>query len=151
MIRATREPRSEEAMSRGAQDPPDPAVWQAPYLRLSDAERAAGPEDQERRIEDFLDEVYRLASLNDIEGATDRIFDHIDRLLSDGAFIVCDEILRRVDVEKLPTALMRSFLTITAAAKDKLPWREALYQKVERKMIQLKGEEKTKRIIGRLA
>jgi hypothetical protein len=138
-------------MSREAQDSPDPAVWQAPSLHLSAAEGAAGPEGQEGSIEDFLAEVYRLAGLNDIEGATDRIFDHIDRLLSDNQFIVCDEILRRVDVERLPTALMRSFLTITAAAKDKLPWRKSLYQKIERKMVQLKGEEKAKKIIGRLA
>src|SRR5258707_15637905 len=78
------------------------------------------------RINEFLEEVYHLAA-GDLQSATDTIFETIDRLLLDGAFTVCNEILRCVDVRRLPTALMRSFLTITAAAKDKLPARSAFY------------------------
>lgn len=115
------------------------------------AKGPAKPEVQEGKTEDFLETVYSLVSLNDIESATDRIFDHIDKLLCEGAFVVCDEILRRVDVEKLPTPLMRSFLTITAAAKNKLPSRKALHQEIEHKMVRSKGDEKTKRLIGKLA
>ncbi len=103
------------------------------------------------QIDSFLEEVYRLAKIDDLDGATDRIFDSIDRLLCDGQFDVCDEILRTVDVEKLPTTLMRSFLSITAPAKQKLPSRSALYVKIEQKMNDLRGVERTRKIIGNLA
>ena len=131
----------------------DPAWGQFTATWAGTANAAREPaklEVQEGRIEGFLETVYSLARSNDIESATDRIFDHIDKLLCDRVFVLCDEILQRVDVEELPTALMRSFLTITAAAKNELPSRKALHQKIERKMLQSKGEEKTKRLIGKL-
>lgn len=103
------------------------------------------------RIDDLLEKVYRLAALGDLQAATDKIFDTVDRLLLEGAFPVCDEILRRVDVQRLPTALMRSFLTITAAAKDKLPARKAFYNQVLAEMIRLKGNEKAQRLLEHLA
>jgi len=99
----------------------------------------------------FLEEVYRLAATNDIEGTTDYIFDQIDKLLCNGDFAVCDGILKNLDVERIPTTIMRSFLTITATAKTNLPSRGVLYQNIEHKMTVLKGEEKTRRIIGSLA
>jgi hypothetical protein len=131
---------------------PVPVILVAGWLQAGNATKGpARPEVQEGTIEDFLEEVYGLARLKDYEGATDKIFDGIDRLLCDGAFFVCDEILRRLDVEKLPTPLMRSFLTITAAAKSKLSSRKALFQRIERKMMLSVGEEKTRRIVGKLA
>jgi hypothetical protein len=108
-------------------------------------------EDSARtHISIFLDEVYSLAKDQpDVAGG--KIFDFLDRLLCAGFFTVCDEILDKVEVDKLPTALMRSFLTITAPAKLKLSARAALYKRIERKMVELKGLEKTRRIIGNLA
>jgi GNAT superfamily N-acetyltransferase len=102
-------------------------------------------------IATFLEEVYELARVNDLESATDRIFDFTDRLLCDGYFSACDDILRTVDVDKLPTALMRSFLSITAAAKEKLPSRPALFLKIEQKMIERRGAEKARKILANLA
>ena len=72
-------------------------------------------------------------------------------MLIDGFFAICNEILSEVDVETLDTKLMRSFLSITAPAKKKLPSRVALYKKIEAKMLVLRGPEKTRRIIGSLA
>ena len=56
-------------------------------------------------IAGFLEEVYGLA-VHDLQSATDRVFDKIDRLLCDASEDVCDEILARVDVTRLPTALL---------------------------------------------
>jgi hypothetical protein len=102
-------------------------------------------------IDDFLEEVYTLAGVDDLQAATDRIFDTMDRLLLRGAFTACNEILRRVDLHRLPTALMRSFLTITAAAKDRLPARKLFYKAVLAEMTRLKGDEKANRLLGQLA
>lgn len=99
----------------------------------------------------FLDDVYRLVDAGDLQSATDRVFDHIDRLLCENSFDICDTILQQVDVERLPTALMRSFLTITAPAKDHLPSRQPLFERIEQEMMRQKGPEMTQRLIGRLA
>lgn len=99
----------------------------------------------------FLEEVYRLAAIDNLQSATDRVFDHIDQLLCAGSFDVCDEILKRVDVARLPAPLLRSFLTITAAAKEKLPARQPFFVKAEQEMARLRGPEMAKRLLGRLA
>jgi hypothetical protein len=101
-------------------------------------------------VDAFLQEVYTLAG-HDLQTSTDRVFDSIDRLLCDGSFDVCDLILRLVDVSRLPTALMRSFLTLTTAAKAHLPSREQLFARIRQEMMRQKGPEMTLRIIGRLA
>lgn len=109
------------------------------------------PEAEEGWIEDFLATIYALASVQDIEHATDSIFGNFDRLMSDGEWRICDDILRQVEVERLPTTLMRSLLTITAPAKNKLGYRAFLYIEIEEKMKAIKGEQLTERLIGRLA
>ncbi len=129
---------------------PEPPLW-CIQASANVARRPTKEEVARMRIGNFLEDVYKLAEINDLDGATDRIFDFMDRLLCDGLFGVCDEVLRTVDVARLPTALMRSFLSITSAAKQKLPSRVALYRKTEKKMVELKGVEKTQRIIGKLA
>ncbi|MBL8797572.1 MAG: hypothetical protein JNM56_26970 [Planctomycetia bacterium] len=109
-------------------------------------------EDRARaHIRTFLMEVYSLSQIGDTDSAGFKIFDFLDRVLTDGFNAVCDNILGMVDVEKLDTKLMRSFLSVTLAAKQKLPSRAALYGRIERKMMQLRGPEKTRRIIGSLA
>jgi len=109
-------------------------------------------EDRARRhIPTFLNEVYSLSQIAEMDTAGFKIYDFLDRVLIDGFFAVCDEILSKVDVEKLDTRLMDSFLAITAPAKKKLPSRAALYEKIEAKMITLRGPEKTRRILGNLA
>ena len=97
---------------------------------------------------EFLEEIYGLAKLTDRHLATDRIFDHMDRLLSDGEFRMCDEILRRLDISRISTSVMRSFLAITAAAASHLPSRKALFGTIKAAMSRIKGEELTVRLIG---
>jgi hypothetical protein len=132
---------------------PFPKVMQAAWAEFPDAaRRPARKESKEGNQEKFLEEVYRLGELNDLEGATDRAFRYMDDLLLEGAFPVCNEILKRLDVKRLPTALMRSFLTITAAAKAKLPARKAFYTQAFAEMVRVKGDAaKALRLLGRLA
>jgi hypothetical protein len=118
-------------------------------------ENIAGEPTKEERasqhIPTFLSEVYRLSQLGDTDTAGFKIYDFLDRVLIDGFFAVCDNILSKVDVEKLDTKLMRSFLSITTPAKKKLPSRAVLYKKIEAKMLVLRGEEKSRRILANLA
>jgi hypothetical protein len=103
------------------------------------------------RISQFLDKVHRLDRAEDLQTATDQVYELFDRLLTEGSFETCDRMLKQVDVGKLSTSLMRSFLTITTAAKDKLQTRGDFFARVEREMIRQRGEETTKRLLSRLA
>jgi hypothetical protein len=137
----------------GAECSPEEALdeWRRLQAHSQDSADGLVGAASDRRIASFLDEVYALAGTSDLDTASDRIFDFVDRLLCDDQFDACDDVLEMVDVEKLPTTLMRSFLSITAAAKGKLPSRPALYRKIEQRMIELKGAEKTRTILGNLA
>jgi hypothetical protein len=104
-----------------------------------------------REVDDFLLEVYRLDASGDLQSATDKVFEYIDRLLVSKLFDVCTEILKRVNIERLSTALMRSFLTITFAAKDQIEERGAFFLRVEKEMIARRGPEVAKRLLLRLA
>jgi hypothetical protein len=99
----------------------------------------------------FLDEIYMLSGVGDTDAAGLKIYDVLDRLLIDGLFAVCDSILRRVDVERLDTKLLRSFLAVTIPAKNELPSRADLFRRIEAKMLAFRGEEKTRRILANLA
>jgi hypothetical protein len=101
-------------------------------------------------VQAFLEEVYDLGT-RDLQTATDRVFDTIDRLLCDGREEVCDQILARVEVARLPTALLRSFLTITAPAKGRLPSRPAFYARAYSELERQRGPDMAKRLLGRLA
>lgn len=105
----------------------------------------------DREIGNLLNQVYRLDAGGDTQAATDKVFDYIDRLLSSQMFKICDEILKQVKVERLSTSLMRSFLTITFAAKDHLRERTEFYRKVEEQMTRKRGPEVTRRLLSRLA
>lgn len=98
---------------------------------------------------EFLGRVYALASSN-VEEATDLVFRFVDDRLSEGDFIVCREILKRVELANLPTTLMRSFLAITFAAKIRLPERASLYDRVFPEMVRQRGYDNAHRLLDAL-
>jgi len=77
---------------------------------------------------ELLMEVHALAEAGSIPAATDLIFSRIDRLLCDGAFEACDEILRQADPHRLQSSLRRSFPAITTAARAMLPARAGFFE-----------------------
>lgn len=97
----------------------------------------------------FLEDVYDIGQ-RDIQAATDKVFDTIDRLLCDGREDLCDEILASVEVARLPSALLRSFLTITAPAKDRLRSRSSFFAKAFDEVKRQRGLDLAKRLLGRL-
>jgi hypothetical protein len=95
----------------------------------------------------WLPEVYSLVESGNPEAAADLVFDNIDELLSAGDFPRTNELLQMVDVKRLDTNLMISFLAITLAAKSKLPSRAPLLRRVEARLIQFEPD----RVEGLLA
>ncbi len=98
----------------------------------------------------FLGDVYDLGQ-RDLQVATDKVFDVIDRLLCDGREEVCDEILASVEIAKLPSALLRSLLTITAPAKERLRSRSSFFAEAYGEVERQRGPDMAKRLLGRLA
>jgi hypothetical protein len=101
-------------------------------------------------VRTFLEEVYDLGQ-RDLQAATDKVFDTIDRLLCEGREGLCDEILASVEVGRLPSALLRSFLTITAPAKERLPSRPSFFAMAYPEVERQRGPEMAKRLLGPLA
>jgi hypothetical protein len=98
----------------------------------------------------FLTEVYDLGK-RDPERCRNLVFDALDRLLCDSHVDLCDQILASVEVERLPSSLLRSFLVITAAAKEKLPSRSGFFSRAFAAMEQQRGPDRTRRLLERLA
>lgn len=61
----------------------------------------------------------------------DYMFDRYDDLFLDGKFDEANELLGKVCVKDTPTVLLVGYLSITFAAKDKLPNRAKLYADIE--------------------
>ncbi len=99
---------------------------------------------------DFLDKLQNLSDAEKKEEAIDLIFDTFDKLQSEGSFGECDDILYFANINTLMPTLLRSFLTITWANKDKLPGRTEFYNRVKNRYLELFGEERTKRVLDKL-
>ena len=124
--------------------------WKA--LEADEVSRPISVEEIIRRqADEFLAQLYDLDAAGELQAVTDTVFDYIDRLLSLGMFEVCNEILKRVQVERLSTSLMRSLLTITFAAKRYLKDREDFFERVAKEMTSKRGPEVADRLLRRLA
>lgn len=72
---------------------------------------------------DMLQVVYARVAEEDLDGAIDVLLSHVDDLLSDGRFEVCDQMLSVTDVDQLDTYLIVGFLSTTRRAAGHLPER----------------------------
>ncbi len=108
-------------------------------------------EIREMESEDFLETVNVYIAAGKIAAAMDSIIDHVDMLLNDDMFGVCNRLILKVDLQRLPSSLRRAFLMITHAAKDKLPARAALYQQALKLLSEERGAETAKNMLKTLA
>lgn len=77
---------------------------------------------------EFLEILYR--KLN-VDFSIDMVFDHINNLLLEKNFKEVNRILEDINIEQLQSFALLAFLTITIAAKDKLPSREVYYNSLQ--------------------
>jgi hypothetical protein len=75
--------------------------------------------------------IYELVEEGNTEAALDLLFKTIDSWLCAGKFDECNTFLRLVDIERLNVTLMVGVLATTLSAKNKLPDRVALVEKIE--------------------
>lgn len=104
----------------------------------------------EAQLSDFLAQVEALDKVS-VQAATFKVYDLIEQLLFDRSFRLCDRILRRLDVSRLSTTVLRAFLTITWEHRLDLEERAGLYERVRCRMLEIRGPEVTERLLSRLA
>jgi hypothetical protein len=102
------------------------------------------------QVSEFLAEVEALDQ-ESVQAATFKVYDHIEQLLFDRSFRLCDRILRSLDVSRFSTTVLRAFLTITWEHRLDLEERAGLYERVRGRMLEIRGPEVTERLLCRLA
>jgi hypothetical protein len=108
-----------------------------PNLNTAEAKSETDVSGSER----FLDRVRQLEASGNEDDAIDLIFDTINTFLLENDFARCDSILGRIDVATIPRVLLIAFLTITAAAKSRLPSRSAFFADVNAAITRERGSQ----------
>lgn len=101
-------------------------------------------------VTEFLEDLYALTAIDNSQGATDHVFNAIDRLCHEGEFKIIDSILDNLDVSKTPSYLLRGCLCITYAAKEKLERRTKFYDVAYDAIVDRRGFPVADRLLSRL-
>jgi len=100
--------------------------------------------------EAWLEDVYSLFETNKMRKAIDVVFDNIDNLCCEQRFEEIDEILSKVDLDRLDENLIVAFLTISFGAKNYIKQRASFYEKAEFKLLEAKDPDVVKQILNGL-
>lgn len=90
---------------------------------------------------DTLRTLYMWAEQDEVDKATDFLFDTVDDLLLAGDFTCVDALLAEVDLGRLDTPLLVALLAITSVATEHLPSRPDLVDRV-RQRLQVRAPER---------
>lgn len=99
----------------------------------------------------FIDTVYEYQKKGDLDGGVDYIFSVLNSWLYKGEFNLADYVLAIIDEKKLESDLLLSFLTITRAARDKLPSRSKYIDRAFHRISQLRGHAVAKKLLCHMA
>lgn len=102
-------------------------------------------------VEKFLEKVYGFRSKRGKREAVGFIFRQFNKWLNIGWFDLCDAVLFKADLNQLDTDLTLAFLTITRAAREKLPHRVDYLQKARIRITQLRGPEVAETLLRHMA
>lgn len=94
-----------------------------------------------------LDSIYNLCSINKSREAIDEIIDYFDGLLNDESYELCDSVLEEVNLDKLDDASIVSILGITFAAKHNLKLRDSFFNRAIIFINSRRGELGSKKLL----
>jgi len=117
---------------------------------LPDGSQPDSHEPEADEIQLFLDRICALIQNDEPRRAIDAIFQEVNSLLVASRFDDCDQLLRRIDLDRIPPLLLASFLTITVAAKEQLPTRAEFYRQVRDRVETQRGVEGANRLLAGL-
>jgi len=99
--------------------------------------------------EKWLEDLYRLCDAGKRGLAMDLVLDTFDELLFLRDIPMCNELLKRVDVERLLIEVSLSFLMETFRARSAIGERDGFYRRVEDRL-QRESPERVVALLGRL-
>lgn len=79
----------------------------------------------------WIEEMYSFVEAGKTRPAISLLFREVDERFHSGEFSLCNEELKEIDLKRLSPSLLVGLLSITLAAKEKLPYRKELVQKIE--------------------
>jgi hypothetical protein len=123
------------------------AIWKIKVAADDTTSAARIDGNENRKIDTFLETVYVLSAAGEVRQALDVIFQTISKILTNGNFSLCDSILTQVKVDRLTSALMVGFLSITLSSKRSLQVRPALYANIYAKLLHERGPERTAKLL----
>jgi len=102
--------------------------------------------------EKFLSDLYLLVRSQNIDLATDRVYDHLHKLLSSESKEIeaCCKIFELAKIERLNSAVMRSLLLLTSRDKRRIWPRRGFFEKAFKSIAKTQGAGKAERLLGRL-
>jgi hypothetical protein len=98
----------------------------------------------------LLGRLYGLSAAGKIDSAIDELFSWVDEALCRNDYGACDLLLARANLSMLTSDLIVGLLTITAAAKDRLPKRDELKQRALAELERQKGPDYAARLMKRI-
>lgn len=97
------------------------------------------------RINAFLIRLYALGrhgeDLAQRRLAIDESLRYFNSVLNEESFQICDETMRRIDIERIPSSVMVSILGITLPGKTQLHQRHDFFLRVYAEIARLKGRK----------
>ncbi|MCK6514911.1 hypothetical protein L6R46_07650 [Myxococcota bacterium] len=96
----------------------------------------------------WLGDLYSLVARQDPDSAIDLLIGHVDDLLSAGAFLRCDALLKTIDPERLDSNLVVATLLATRRAAPHLPERPAFIQRARARLLQLAPDRVERLLAG---
>ena len=78
-----------------------------------------------------VDRIYTLVKQGQTQIAVRTLFAGIDNMLVEDRFDECNQTIQTMDLRRLNISLFVALLAITLRAKDKLPYRQSLYQEIK--------------------
>lgn len=98
----------------------------------------------------FLESVYECSKSSKIKRGILFVFRRLDDLLSSGKFTECDELMSLVNFDQLQVDLIMSFFTITWAAREKLPHRQALLKRAKHRISVIRDPATADQLLDKL-
>lgn len=98
----------------------------------------------------FLNILYRFADRNS-ESAENKamglVYEFFFLQFEKDNFNLCNRILENVEVDRLPSVVLVSLLTVSAHGERRLPARTNLYWRAHKRILEVRGPERTPRIL----
>jgi hypothetical protein len=95
----------------------------------------------------FLKKIYYLSRDGHIDAGIDEVIDYFDKLLQQGDWPTCANVLLRADVPKLDAAVALAMLSMTLMAKHDISTRPVFYSRLRHVLVARRGRDEARQLL----